>query len=430
MSAVHSVPARRHQPTVSRARELGPRQAVLVAVLLLLVMAMPANAQTPADGMHEPQLLVAEDALKQDAAEYARQFDVTADEAIQRLAMLPQMAETLALLETSNPDRFAGGWAEHEEAFGLVVRFTGEDVGLALAHEALARLDAPVEMRFGREHTLAALYAGQARIERTIDKSYPQMGMYVDVKTGSVVLLGPDAVGPDQLADLSTEARVPVAVEFSPPYEVGVGSGGRPIDTQLGGCTTGFTSVDAVSGETGVLTAGHCAGSVGSLATYHDTDGTFDSVEMRGKRWDSNQDFAWYRTPGLDAAQFQSGFGYRNVTGTILRTQMVGGHVCHFGRTTGYSCGIVDTIRYDPPDSACNNTPCSDRWAAVINDANIKCAGGDSGGPYFNGNTAWGTHQGSINSGPGYGQCTVAGFMSAEQLTWDGVNTRIMLCGC
>lgn len=45
----------------------------------------------------------------------------------------------------------------------------------------------------------------------------------------------------------------------------------------------------------------------------------------------------------------------------------------------------------------------------------------------FSGNTAWGIHSGSWNTGPGYGECAISIFMTAGGLLWDGVNTRIML---
>lgn len=202
--------------------------------------------------------------------------------------------------------------------------------------------------------------------------------------------------------------------------------GGHRIDTEVGPCTTGFSVRDAVSGLAGVLTAGHCAGPAGSVAQYYDVDGSTYGVTMSGIRWDANQDFSWYQTPHVEFPTFFAGSDYRDVSGTILRTQMAGNWVCHYGRTTGYSCGIVDTIRYDPPDHICNNTNCSDRWPAIIEDAGVKCAGGDSGGPHFNGTTAWGITSAGTTLGIQAGQCPLLIFMSAEQLTWDGVNTRIM----
>lgn len=106
---------------------------------------------------------------------------------------------------------------------------------------------------------------------------------------------------------------------------------------------------------------------------------------------------------------------------------MSGGFVCHDGRTTGYSCGVNDTIRFRPEPALCGGQVCSDRWAAIIDDPTIKCFSGDSGGPYFLNFTAWGTHKAGPDVGIGPGDCFTAVFMTAEQLTWDGVNTRIML---
>lgn len=51
---------------------------------------------------------------------------------------------------------------------------------------------------------------------------------------------------------------------------------------------------------------------------------------------------------------------------------------------------------------------------------------GDSGGPYFWGTTAWGTHSGSKTTNGGE-DCVHVVFMSVGALQWDAVNTRILL---
>lgn len=70
---------------------------------------------------------------------------------------------------------------------------------------------------------------------------------------------------------------------------------------------------------------------------------------------------------------------------------------------------------------------CSDRWAAVINDPTWKCWDGDRGGPVFSVGVAYGIFKGGNTHGDFAGACTLGAFMTAEQLTWDGVNTRIMI---
>lgn len=417
--------------STSRFHRIGRRArsgAIAIATLILLVGVIPARAETPHHEIAVPTITDGA-AIRSDAGAYAERFNVTVDEAVRRLDTIPTAATALATLESAFPDRFAGGWVEHEPSFLVVVRLTGPNDVTDAVEPILTPIGIPSDLRFGAMHPVAELHAALNRIAPTIDEQYPQTGMYVDPATGSVVLRGPDAFTEAALNALSEVAGVPLRAEavgaISPQHHYG----GHRIDTGVGGCTTGFSVYDAVYGTRGVLTAGHCAQGVGSFATYYDVSpNPAYSVEMRGKRDDANQDFAWYKNEShLAVPQFFSGGDYRNVTGTILRTQMSGNWVCHYGRTTGYSCGIVDTIRYRPPPHICNGQTCSDRWPAIFDDPYIECFSGDSGGPYFYGTVAWGTHTAGPDVGLDPGDCHTAVFMSAEQLTWDGVNTRILL---
>jgi hypothetical protein len=94
--------------------------------------------------------------------------------------------------------------------------------------------------------------------------------------------------------------------------------------------------------------------------------------------------------------------------------------VCHYGITTGQSCGIGQDIHYDPGPTYCNGGPCDDVWV-LIEGQYLECDFGDSGGPVFLSGSAWG-----ILSG-GFPNCAYIFIMSAGALQWDGVNTRIKL---
>lgn len=78
--------------------------------------------------------------------------------------------------------------------------------------------------------------------------------------------------------------------------------------------------------------------------------------------------------------------GYFVVTGVAPRTQQpAGSTACHYGKTTGYSCGTIDT------NELCNtvNGQTGCRWVRVTGASH---AGGDSGGPWFYGGYAYGIH--------------------------------------
>jgi hypothetical protein len=142
------------------------------------------------------------------------------------------------------------------------------------------------------------------------------MGMYIDVQSGSVVLVGPDDISAAELNDLSNLAGVPVTRGARGELRRNHTYGGH----RIGGCTTAFSSYDAVHGTTGVLTAGHCAGGSGSQLTYYQGGGLAPyPASLKGKRYDANQDFAWYTTGHIEYPVFWDGTAYNSVQGTRAR---------------------------------------------------------------------------------------------------------------
>src|SRR3954470_9330948 len=85
--------------------------------LLLLAFASPAAAQamqTPAE------------ALAQDAAEYARQHHVEADEALRRLKAQEETVAATDRLRVTHAKRLAGIAIEHEPIYRVVVLLKGD----------------------------------------------------------------------------------------------------------------------------------------------------------------------------------------------------------------------------------------------------------------------------------------------------------------
>ncbi|HET7685037.1 MAG TPA: trypsin-like serine protease, partial [Candidatus Limnocylindria bacterium] len=242
---------------------------------------------------------------------------------------------------------------------------------------------------------------------------------------GAVRLVGPTVLSATDIANLEALAGVRVIVEAASPLRLQHTYGGKLMTDPNFGCTSGFTTKDAVSGTTGVLTAGHC---FPGDATYWQDGTTKYLADLSGKRWDKNQDFAWYQTSHVESPEFFDGFALRTQTATKPRLEMEGNNVCHSGITTGYSCGLAEDIHYQPPSLVCNGQICDAVWLRVIDSGtpggayDIDCAGGDSGGPYFWGHTAWGTHTAGTEP-----NCTYTVVMTVGALQWDGVNTRILL---
>jgi hypothetical protein len=84
--------------------------------------------------------------------------------------------------------------------------------------------------------------------------------------------------------------------------------------------------------------------------------------------------------------------------------------VCHRGERTGYSCGEVELVDYAPPGALCGG-PCAPDWVTV---AGADCGGGDSGGPVFSGDVAFGIMKGGTWDRAG--KCRFYYYMSLDYL--------------
>lgn len=113
-----------------------------------------------------------------------------------------------------------------------------------------------------------------------------------------------------------------------------------------------------------------------------------------------SQDVQWHDTPGgnnrawvFDGIAGGSTPYYRTITGTLGRAgQPEGALTCSYGKTTGYRCGRI--VRKDYAPSYIVHPNATFIWVHNDNHEDIANSG-DSGGPWFNGSTAWGVHSGS-----------------------------------
>jgi hypothetical protein len=160
----------------------------------------------------------------------------------------------------------------------------------------------------------------------------------------------------------------------------------------LSSCTSGF-SVQNSEGLRGITTAAHCPNSL----SYNGSSLTFQSEILSG-----SYDIQWMRAPGFTVTnkiQSSSSGATRNITSTKHRNdQVIGGYVCKYGKTSGYTCGYISDKNICP--SSVPN--CGATFIRVDNTAgyNDLSSSGDSGGPWFLVNTAYGTHVGSPGDDP------------------------------
>lgn len=159
--------------------------------------------------------------------------------------------------------------------------------------------------------------------------------------------------------------------------------GGLPLSS--GSCTVGF-GVKNSSGTTGIVTAAHCPNSLSFGGTI---------LPFQSQVYFGSTDMQWHTAPGTTVendVKTGSFFGvttWRNMTGTVNRSaQSVGSQVCKYGNTTGYGCGLITSTSH----RAANTPSATATYIRVSKNGLTLTAGGDSGGPWFNGNSAYGVH--------------------------------------
>ncbi|WP_242112517.1 S1 family peptidase [Luteimonas aquatica] len=353
--------------------------------------------------------------LKVDAQEYARHHGVGVDEALRRLNLQAGTAELIESLRSAYRDRVAGIYVEYAPAPRVVVRLAGA----APVSPRLVAVGADmvaVDFQSGAAHTQREL---QGIVDRNIGALKSRLpglqGLYADEKTGDVVLYvtGEAADASARQAAASALLGVPARIKTlpAPVVEQAVRGSGH-----LTTCTGGFVVKHTATGNTGLATAAHC----GNSQSYTGLDGATSTMTFQSESYTASDDAQWHTTSAADEPKFYaSATSLRTLTGR--RTQAstaVGNNICHYGKTTGYSCGDVVSTSYS--NVTCGATTCASTYIALEPPASgtgLACAGGDSGGPWFISTVATGLHKAGSSTGTGIGQCALAVYTSTDRIS-------------
>lgn len=374
---------------------------------------LPLSRGPPHPRLTPSVLSNSEEAIRQDAAAYALAFDVSLEESIRRLEAQPQIAAVFERARQMAPDRFAGAWIENGPVYRAVIRLKGEPEIAAI--EDLVAAVPFMEVRPGATYSYQDLLEAQDRIDKFRSEHLPDTSSEPDAAGGGLLLTSPTTFTDEVAKALQELAGVLIRVE-----KVGLSAllhtyGGRTLSkNSVNQCTSGFTVQHSQTLVKGVTTAGHCPDPL----RYHQSSTTSYPMTTSNEVRDDDQDVEFLHETGhIVYPQFWSGSpGYRTVTGGAQApiSGWVGDFVCHYGFYTGYSCGTVQNANFDP-GSYCGpngNGDCFSSWIKVVpGGSTLRCYGGDSGGPFFNGTTAYGTLTGGNTIGPGNGQCYFAWFM-------------------
>ena len=364
---------------------IGKRLLIALGVLLTVVAA-PVTIVLMNQYMDTEATV--SDALRQDAQSYAAQWGIGLDEAIRRLQLQREIGKFGAALEENEAGTYAGHWIKHgsgSDDFGMVVRFT-RDGARTIQHYGRHVQNGPlagmVELR-GADLTLAELRQAQSEAIETISGQDIPAESDIDVKTGKVKVYVAERGRLDN-AIQNGSVSLPENTDL-----ITVSALGRLEADIYGGlalsmCTSGF-AVKRSDGTKGITTAAHCPNTL----SYEGTELSFERGKLGG-----SYDVQWHTAPGFTVTnkiRFTSDGSTRRITGTVGRSaQSVGEYVCKYGKVTHYTCGYIASANLRPPDFSATFI-----WVDNAAGYNNLSSGGDSGGPWFLGNDAYGTHFGS-----------------------------------
>ena len=357
-----------------------------------------------------------QEALADDAIQYAAQFGVPVEEAQRRLKAQQDSVAATDAIAREFADRLAGISIEHSPEYRIVVLLTGDQ---PVPDRSAAGV--PISFKTGARATHAQAVVAMRRHLIDLRADLPSArGAGYDQRTGEIVLLV-TSTDAQKLGTASIRARaeqvsgVPLRVVLNDLDEsnMTVDGGGRveglsSLTDRPNLCTTAYV---VTNGETtAVTTAAHCPDDL----TYVDRDGTTENLPMIGSWGAGYQDVQINGSPDSPLPLFYSNRGagtlrrlatWRNVAST-----RAGDFVCHYGESSGYSCATVELTDYAPPGDLCGG-PCSPTWVTV---KGPNCVPGDSGGPVFSGEIAFGIAKG-INRASS-GQCLFYYYMSTDYL--------------
>ena len=363
------------------------RLVVLIGVLLTITAA-PVGILT--FNQYRDAEATVSDALRRDAQSYATDYGVGLDEAIRRLQLQETIGDFDSELQSNEAGTFGGLWIEHGPAqsdFKVVALFTNNGEQTIRGYDKYVGAGGPLSSVVEARQADATLATLRAR-GRQAHERLAALG--IDVESGINVQENRVEIYVVERGRLNTAIANNNITLPSRTEVVTVGSLSRPAADIYGGlhgtrCTFGF-SVEDEDNEKGITTAGHCSDN----QSYNGTSLTFEEGHYNGRL-----DLQWHTTSFNETALVYDGVKNRLIKNTRGR-HSVGQYVCKYGKSSEYSCGKVKQVNYTPVDitTGCHPGSCDwdDTWVRVRSIGNDDmCTQEDSGGPFFDGNTAVGT---------------------------------------
>ncbi|MCW2804028.1 MAG: hypothetical protein JWN06_2245 [Propionibacteriaceae bacterium] len=324
--------------------------------------------------------------LRLDASTIARQTKRSTDQVYADLVWQGVIGNEDQRLATQYPKTYAGLRILSHAKRTVWLGFTGVAPKVNLPSHTLATVASHQPLNETEMSQLTAEVARQAT-----DSFNAESTVAADIVNGSieVTVAKPKPTQADRVirqlaADTvgtkSGSAQLKVVFDPRAKTKTEAASGGAKLETpgtESLDCTSAFSVIK--DGVTGMLTAQHCT----SWFTHENFDGDSELSAMSiSSTIGVNGDLLWYDTPTNEMPQFRADFRdlrkLNTAPGVIL-----GQWICQFGYGNGKSCDTV--YRIGVSAGGINN---------LVALTHHFTTGGNSGGPWFNGNAGYGVHRG------------------------------------
>lgn len=320
----------------------------------------------------------------------SRSMKITLEEAIETIAWQPRLNEVGTKLVEHYPAELSG-LVVLEDGRKAQIGFKGEIPKDAI--ELAKTLPVAVELvgnkGFSEKDLEQARDTAYAHVNSRRDLVETLSGSY-DIETGTVTItVKPRAMPGNAIAQQAVVTQLQPAQPTNRKISVRLNLTGNDLVTPLdnwmrgggdfSGCTTGFNVININNTASRRTTsAAHCGGE-SRIYCNHPAQGscTWSDVASRSSTYDIS---SWTRG-GLDLTRtFYYDFERPRYVYYLGTSPAIGQNICNFGITTGEAkCANITQTNVTYPNAR----------GVIIMDRNIN-KGGDSGGPWYKGNTAWG----------------------------------------
>jgi hypothetical protein len=351
------------------------RKAAFNPMKALLLTALVCAASTTANASDGDPIAVS----------YAQMHRVSLVEAKKRLARVPYIGQLDKQLQRELPETFAGLYIEHEPAYRVVVKFTKD------AQTQLARYTSdPIFVAETAPHSLEFLLSAQEEIGQQLFKSQIQFESGLDVSASAIDLSVRDpAAVSAHLAGFKSAKDFIRLHKVDSFIETTAGLvGGAELIGSAERCTSGFNVVNPYY-LLGVATAGHCDDELTymtglTLPLAYRNQMAVGSYDIQ---WNSQTSTGTWRTQSNEIRTPGGPVPTMSITSAPdSSTIPLGTTVCKSGITTRYTCGEIADKNFEA-----NFNGQLGKYIRVHNAQNqVMTDNGDSGGPVFGTNAAYG----------------------------------------